>query len=431
MGFELAQIQLTPIVIFNLVLFLFFTLAFFYQIVYLIIGIFKPSIQLKPAKKNHRFAFLIAAHNEQSVIGQLIESIKNQDYPKDLISIFVVADACTDNTAEIARKAGAYVYERNDLARKGKSWALNMGFNNILNEFGEDRFDAFLIFDADNLLDPRYVQEMNKVIDMGYLVATSYRNSKNFDASWISAAYGIWFIREARFLNNARMIAKASCAISGSGWAISNKLVKAMHGWDFHTLTEDIQLSTFCAAHGIRIGYAPGVFYDEQPVTFKASWTQRMRWTKGFYEVFFSYYKDLFRGIAQRRFASYDMLMMIAPAMILTLVSTIVNAVYLVVGSISHGFFATSAEIAMCCGSLVMTYLSIYITFMILAAITTILERKHIYAKKRWRIITNIFTFPLFMITYVPITVAALFKKVEWVPTKHEFSMTVDQVVQE
>lgn len=428
---ELSHVALTPIVVFNFVLMAFFTVAFFYQVIYLFVGLRRAEVQLPDAKKNHRYAFLIAAHNEEVVIGQLVQSIKEQNYPAELVDIYVVADACTDNTATVAREAGAFVYERNDLARRGKSWALDLGFNNILEERGDDYYDAFIIFDADNLLSRDYLKIMNKVVDMGYLAATSYRNSKNFGSSWISSAYGVWFIREARFLNNARMICGTSCAISGSGWMVSNKIVRAMRGWDFHTLTEDIQFSTFCAANGIRIGYAPAEFFDEQPVTLAASWTQRMRWTKGFYEVFFSYGKDLCKGMAKGRFASFDMMMTIAPAMILTLLSFIVNAVYLCIGALSHGFLATQTELTMCAGSLVMTFVSMYLTFFALALITTIAERKHIHCEQKWRVWLNCFTFPLFEMTYIPITVVALFKKVEWVPTKHEFAMSVDQVTSE
>ena len=275
------------------------------------------------------------------------------------------------------------------------------------------------------------IRDRNQAFDAGYLVCTSYRNSKNFDSSWISSAYATWFLREAKFLNNARMMVGTSCAISGSGWMVSERIIKGMHGWDFHTLTEDIQFSTFCCANNIQIGYAPAEFFDEQPITFKASWTQRMRWTKGFYQVFFSYNRDLIRGIGKGQFASYDMLMTIAPGMILTLLSFFINATYLIVGSLSHGFIATQGELLMCAGSLVMTFASMYVVFFILAVITTISEREHIHAKKKWRIFTNLFTFPIFMISYVPITVAALFKKVEWVPTKHDIAVNFDDVMAE
>lgn len=427
---ELNRLGLTPIVIFNIVVWAFFTFAFFYQFVYIIVVWRRGTVKLPEAKKQHRYAFFIAAHNEEPVIGNLVRSIKAQDYPADLIDTFVVADACNDRTAEEARAAGAIVYERNDLARKGKSWVLDYGFNRILDEYG-DRYEAFIVFDADNLLAPNYVTIMNQAFDAGYLVCTSYRNSKNFDSSWVSAANATWFMREAKYLNNARMLLHTSCAISGSGWLVSSKIVRGMHGWNFHTLTEDIQFSTFCNSNNIRIGFAPAEFYDEQPITFSQSWIQRLRWTKGFYQVFFSYGRDLVRGIAHGHFSSYDMLMTIAPGMILTLLSSFVNGVYLILGTASHGFLATSSEIGMCVGSLVMTFLSMYVVFFVLALITTISERKHIHSKSRLRIFTNLFTFPLFMMTYVPITVVALFKKVEWVPTKHMVSVSFDDVMSE
>ena len=429
---EFNRLGITPIVVFNFIIWAFFTFAYLYQALYILVTWRRGTVKLPPAKKNHRYAFFIAAHNEESVIANLVRSIKEQDYPSELIDVFVVADACTDRTAKEARHAGAIVYERNDLARKGKSWVLDYGFDRILNEY-PGKYEAFFVFDADNLLSPGYVTEMNKLFDQGFLVGTSYRNSKNFDSSWVSSAYALWFLREAKFLNNSRMLCGTGCAISGSGWMVSSRIIQGMHGWDFHTLTEDIQFSTFCAANGIRIGYAPAEFYDEQPLTFKASWTQRMRWTKGFYQVFFSYVGDLIHGVRKKRFGAYDMLMTIAPGNILTLVSAFVNTVYLVIGSLSHGFLATQNELSMAVGSLVMTFGSMYVTFFILAIITTISERDHIRVRKgrRWRIVSNLFTFPLFMMTYIPINVAALFMKVEWVPTKHTVSMSMEDMAEE
>lgn len=426
----LTRAGLTPIVIFNFLIMLFFTISYFYQFVYLIRGLIHGEVRLPKAKRNHSYAFVIAAHNEEPVIGELVKSILTQKYDGP-IDCFVVADACTDNTLEEAKKAGAIAWARNDLVRKGKSWVLDYAFDRILNEYG-DKYEAFFVMDADNIIAPNYVEIMNQAFDAGYLVCTSYRNSKNYDSSWISAAYATWFLREAKFLNNVRMMVGTSCAISGSGWLVSEKIIKGMHGWNFHTLTEDIQFSTFCCAHGIQIGYAPAEFFDEQPVTFKASWTQRMRWTKGFYQVFFSYNRNLLHGIIKdHRFSSYDMLMTVAPGMVLTLLSAFVNGAYLIIGYFSHGFIATQGELLMCVGSLIMTFASMYVVFFLLGLITTISERKHIHARKKWRIFTNLFTFPIFMMSYIPITVVALFKRVEWVPTKHDIAVDFDQVMSE
>lgn len=427
---EFNQFGITPIVFFNFLIWVFFTFAYLYQAVFMIRALVQGTVRLPEAKRLHSYAFVIAAHNEEAVIGNLVESIFAQDYPRELMDVFVVCDVCTDDTHAVAEAAGATVWDRNDLARRGKSWALDYAFDRILNDY-DGAYEAFVVMDADNLVAPDYLSVMNRAFDAGYLVCTGYRNSKNFDSSWISSAYAIWFIREAKFLNNARMMSGTSCAISGSGWMVSERIVRGMHGWDFHTLTEDIQFSTFCCANNVQIGYAPAEFFDEQPITLKASWTQRMRWTKGFYQVFFSYGRDLAKGITRGQFASYDMLMTIAPGMILTLLSFSVNATYLVIGSLSHGFFATQAELDMCTGSLIMTFVSLYVTFFLLALITTVSERSHIHAKKRWRVVTNLFTFPIFMMTYIPITVAALFKKVEWIPTKHDIAVDLSDVVQD
>lgn len=420
---------MTPIVIFNSILGLVFGICFLYQVVFFFIGLFKGEVELPKAKKLHKYAFFIAAHNEEAVIANLVKSIKDQDYPSELIDVFVVADACTDNTADEARRAGAIVYERNDLARKGKSWVMDYGFNRILEEY-PDTYEGYFIFDADNLLSRDYVRIMNDAFDQGYLAVTSYRNSKNFGSSWISSAYATWFIREARYLNNPRMICGTSCAVSGSGYLISAKIVEGMHGWDFHTLTEDIQFSTFCAVHGVQIGYAPAEFYDEQPLTLSASVKQRMRWTKGFYQVFFTYGRHLVKAMTRfRRFAAYDLLMTIAPGMLLTLISVLANGTFLVVGALSHGFLATDRELEMCIGSIIFTLGYMYLTFFMMGLTTTFTEIKHIHCPQKWRIVTNLFTFPLFMFTYIPLAVAALFLKVDWVPTPHDVSVTLDQVL--
>lgn len=420
---------MTPIVIFNTIVGLVFSVCFLYQVVFFFIGLIRGQVKIPPAKKQHTYAFFIAAHNEEAVIANLVKSIKDQDYPSELIDVFVVADACTDNTAQAAREAGAIVYERNDLSRKGKSWVMDYGFDRILREY-PGKHEAFFIFDADNLLSRDYVTIMNDAFDQGYLALTSYRNSKNFGSSWISSAYATWFIREARYLNNARMICHTSCAVSGSGYLVSAKLIEGMKGWDFHTLTEDIQFSTFCAIHGVRIGYAPAEFFDEQPVTLKASIKQRMRWTKGFYQVLFTYGRHMFKSIGKfHRFAAYDMLMVVGPAMLLTLMCLLVNVTFVAVGSLSYGFLATDAEIEMAIGSIIMMLAYMYGTFFVMGLSTTITEWKHIHCPQKWRIFTNLFTFPLFMFTYVPLTVAALFLKVDWVPTPHDVSVTLDEVL--
>ena len=415
----------TPIVIFNQIVVTLLTVCFLYQVVFFVIGALRGEVAPPKAKKLHRYAFFIAAHNEEAVIANLVRSIKDQDYPSELIEVFVVADACTDNTAQLAREAGAIVYERNDLARKGKSWVMDFGFDRILNEY-PDTFEGYFIFDADNVISRDYVSKMNDAFDQGFHVVTSYRNSKNFGSSWISAANATWYLREARFLNNARNICKTSCAVSGSGYLISASVIEGMHGWQFHTLTEDIQFTTFCAIHGIRIGYAPAEFFDEQPVTFKASWKQRMRWTKGFYQVFAHYAGGLVKGTltnpAGYRFACYDMLMTIAPGVLLSIISILFNTIIIVLAA--TGVMSTGVAIASSVTSVVFCLCNYVVFMFVFGVLTTFVEWDSIRtttAKK----IRYMFTFPFFMLTYIPIALIALVKKAAWKPIRHSISVDV------
>ena len=165
-----------------------------YRIIYKIIGLFSTR-KFKKAKNNHKNAVLVAARNEEAVISKLIESIKKQDYPEELIDIFVVADNCTDKTAIIAKESGAVCYERFDEEHKTKGFALQYLVECISKDYGIEAYEGYFIFDADNLLDKNYVKRMNDSFDSGEKIITSYRNTKNFDTNWISASYAIHWLR--------------------------------------------------------------------------------------------------------------------------------------------------------------------------------------------------------------------------------------------
>lgn len=410
------------IIFLNFIISMVFTLCYAYQFFYIFIGLLKKPMEFT-AKTQHRYAAVISARNESGVIGNLIQSIRSQKYPKELVDIFVIADNCTDNTAEVARNAGAIVYERFNTEQVGKGYALDWMFNIIKEEHADKNYEAYIIFDADNILDPNYIAEMNKVFDNGYRIITSYRNSKNYDGNWITAGYSLWFLREARYLNNARMQLGTSCAVSGTGFLVSADVISENGGWIHHLLTEDIEFTTDSIIKGEKIGYcANAVLYDEQPTLFKQSYTQRLRWAKGFYQVFKNYGTKLFKGIFKGNFSCFDMLMTIMPAMLLTLLSIVINIIAIPVGMINN-----SPDLPILVKTLLQTLGNFYGMFFLLGAITVITEWKNIHCSKTKKVL-YLFSFPMFMLTYVPIAIVALFRKIEWKPIQHSVSKTLTEI---
>lgn len=154
----------------------------------------------KAEKKNYipknKFALIIAAHNEEIVIGKLIESLLNQDYPRELFDVFVIADNCTDNTAKVARQYGVNVYERFNKVEKGKGVALEWMFNKLFKM--QKKYDAVAIFDADNIVSKNWCKEINSKMQEGYKVVQGYIDSKNPNDSWITSSYSIAFWTQNR-----------------------------------------------------------------------------------------------------------------------------------------------------------------------------------------------------------------------------------------
>ena len=412
-----------PIELINFIIICLFFICYSYQFFYIPVSLFKKPKAHRESKP-HRFAVLIAARNERSVIGELIDSINAQDYPAHLINIFVIADNCTDDTALIAQEHGAVVYTRRDSLHVGKGYALNFLLEQIARDYPAGFFDAFLVLDADNVIAPNYITEMNKTFSDGYGIITSYRNSKNYGDNWISAGYALWFLREARYLNNARMLLGSSCAVSGTGFLFSREILERCGGWNFFLLTEDIEFSIDNVVRGEKIGYCgTAVLYDEQPTSFRQSWRQRLRWSRGYLQVFSRYGGRLMRGIFHGSFSCYDMAMNIMPAAVLTGLSVAVNL------TAAAANFYIGGDLRVLGLSVLQTVVNLYMTLFVIGSITTITEWKQIHCSAGKKLLYAL-TFPVFMFTYVPITIASLFCDVQWQPIRHQRCLNVSQITQ-
>lgn len=231
--------------------------------------------------RNLQIAVIICARNEEAVVGKLIDSLKAQDYPADSFEVFLIAHNCTDNTAEVGTKHGAVVWELTQTDHPCKGTALTYAIDRIKKDF-PDRFDAYCIFDADNIVDSVYLTEVNAGLQSGEADAVlGFRDSVNPFDNWVANMCAAHWLVVSRAYNMPRRRLGLSCFVEGTGFAFLKECVEP-EGWTAHSITEDFEFSAKTILKGKRITHTlRAKFYDEQPTEFKAWLAQLYRWMFG------------------------------------------------------------------------------------------------------------------------------------------------------
>ena len=402
-----------------------------YKNIYYVVGIFATR-KFPPAANRHKYAVLVAARNEAQVIGNLLESIRMQDYPSELVTVFVVADNCTDDTARLAREGGAVCYERNDPEHRTKGFALQFLIEQIRRDYGVDAFEGYFLFDADNLLKSDYISRMNDSFDAGEKIITSYRNTKNIDDNWIAASYAIHWLRTIRSEHRARSLFRLATRIQGTGFLFAWEIIA--DGWNYTSLTEDRALSADAVVNGYRISYNNAAeFYDEQPVSLKIALRQRIRWAKGHLQAFTESGGKLFKNIFTARkigfagrFMSFDMLNVIFPRSLMTMGRKfIVFLLEIALLIIVHDKFGAYVTLVL---SLLISFAQTFGAAILSAAYVLIIEHKRIKKIKWYKAVWFCIMFPFFDIIGKISTWIALFSKVEWKPIPHNSSININDL---
>lgn len=303
-----------------------------YHFVIGLIGAYKLSknddIKTKPKSPEKSFALIVSAHNEEVVISGLVDSFNKLNYPKELYDVFVIADNCTDSTADVARKYGANVYERFNKEKRGKGFALEWMFKKIFEM--EKHYDAIGIFDADNLVDKEFLQKMNSKMCDGYEVVQCYIETKNPKDSWVTESCDISLGSTVRRLQYGRDSIGLSAQLGGTGFVLTTDVLKEM-GWGATCLTEDLEFTCKLVLNGKRVGVADdAIIYDEKPLTLNDSWKQRKRWMQGFADVASRYtLKLLKKAIVDRDMIAFDCAMyVLQPFMTSFLAISLTGAVF-------------------------------------------------------------------------------------------------------
>ena len=394
------------------------TIFWLYQLVISLCSLIKLKDKTLLVEKDHRFMAIIPAHNEEKVVANLVESLKKQNYPKELLDIYVIADNCTDNTAKVAEDAGAIVYVRNHATQKTKGYALQWFLKQKIKE--DAPYDAFCIFDSDNIVDKEFIKNMNKKLCQGEDVVQGYRDIKNPTDSWVSSGYAIFYWMMNRFYHLARYNLGLSPLINGTGFMVKFDAIKP-DGWVTKTLTEDIEFSLQRIIKGKKIGWATdAIVYDEQPVGFKQSWSQRSRWTVGHIQCMENYTKQLAVAVKEHKtIMNIDGLLYIIgsiPMFIITLVLLLVNL----------GLYLGNA---MTTQDLIISYLRYIIPTFLLPILTAIMIM--LLDKRPIRpMIKGLLCYPLFLGSWLLINFKCLFKRqTTWEKIEHVRDIKINEVV--
>jgi cellulose synthase/poly-beta-1,6-N-acetylglucosamine synthase-like glycosyltransferase len=394
---------------------LFFTF-FSLHVVYFIVGMTtKPQI-FTNQKAKRRYDFLIVARNEDKVIGDLIDSIHQQQYPKELIRIFVLADNCTDQTAAIAKAHGAITFINQIPNHVGKGLALKTLIAHR-NKFPGAPSDAVFFFDADNIVDAEFTSKMNDAYQGDDTIQIGYRGSKNFASNATSMGSSIIFFREGHFLHHARNRLGLSTHINGTGFMLSNAIITS-EPWEAFSLIEDVEFTILQLIKERQVIFVrQAKFYDEQPISGDVSFKQRLRWIKGGIQIFFLHAGKLLVSIFKKfKFSKVDLLIWITP---LPSVIVILSLINLVITQIAYITNSTSLTL--------MSWMPTYQWFgqylgisFIVGAMTVLASWKEVDAKvsqKLWAMLT----FPFYSLSFLPLFIIAPFTmlNLKWYKTPH------------
>ena len=358
-----------------------------------------------------RFACLVAARNEEAVIGALVESLREQDYPNALYDIFVIPNNCTDNTEAAALTAGAKIFRcfepircKGDALHEAVAWLLPRGY------------DAFCVFDADNVADAQFLARMNDAFCAGAQVCKGAMRVKNPYDSWLSGCYGLYFTLFDTFFSRARMSCGLSSKLVGTGFAVHRAVLERFGGWNTSTIAEDAEFAARCAANGVRVCFVPNALtYDEAPNDFAVSLRQRRRWCSGIMDAAVKMDAALaaaLRGSAPLR-ALDSLLIVNAPflqaLMLLPLTLTLISA--LMGGTLPS--LALRGALSLAASTL---------GLMAFAALLAVLG-----GYRDRRIVRTIMGFPLFMAAWLPIQIVSLVSRTRsWQPIVHSRALSVE-----
>ena len=387
-----------------------------------------------------RYGVLISAKDEEYVIPRLINSIKSTTYPQDKLEIIIIAHNCTDKTAEVARSLGATVIVCNRPEEKTLGLAYHYAFKHI----DVKKYDGFVILNADNVVSKDYFDKLNDafVYHGKNQVVTSFRHSLNISDGTIPALYSYYFAAQCALNYVGRESFNVACRITGCGFVIPSSYLE--NGWNYLSITEDIEFSADKVLEGKTIHYCDdAVFYDEQPRDFKTMWFQRLRWAKGqnmtCRKFFPKFFKALFKKDSKNKLSLFVAMTFNSFIPLLFLFTFLLQLVLLLFSplfgvSLQETFLHWNYEknwfenlfLTLDVGAaftLTRSVIHVIVYPYIVALATLIASRGKFKGQAKWPLIKGFILFPFFLLLQAPLDIAVLFiKEVKWRKIPHGIS---------
>ena len=343
-----------------------------------------------------KFAILVAARNEENVIEQLIKSLQAQNYPDELYDILVIPNNCTDDTEGAACRAGAKIFSCSGPVN-GKGDVLRQAFESLMG-----KYDAYCVFDADNVVDAQFLASMNDAVVAGAKVAKSRQCALNPYDNWVSGGYDLYFQSINLLHSRARTALPLSAKLIGTGFMVTDDMLQQLEGWNTVTLTEDIEFAVMCAMAGEKVHYVPeALTYDEEPLSFYVSMRQRRRWSAGVQSVANRYTGRLL--VRKPSWLRWDLAIHI----------NMIYAQLLALIPVMYGLF--SMNLNKMVTSLVISILSFVVGGIAMGLFLSLTAKRN--AIKQWK---AIILYPLYLASWYPLHIWALVSKPKvWKPIAH------------
>ena len=368
----------TAMVVFTILLSLYYLVYFFTA---------RRKVAPVPASENYtKFGVLIAARNESRVIRNIFEALKKQTYPKEFYDVWIIVESFDDPSIKIAEEYGYKWFRRDRLTeeRHTKGYALQ----EITDYFNREHinYDAYMIFDADNVMEPNFIELMNNLRQTGVKVGSGYRNFTNVNVNWLTSTSAVMFAYMNQVTSKGRSYLFHKATLMGTGYYVDKTIIDDAGGWIFTGMTEDIQLTSYCYYHDVNMRYYPdAVFYDEQSPKFKQVHDQHVRWLAGFFSsrkylkkcgVFYEYHKGPKKALMRSEFKV---------GILPFIIYNIINFLLLVTSlGLALGATFTRKEVDMiwrCWGITIYEALVLYLPFVIASLYIIISERKKLHTK--------------------------------------------------